>query len=81
MKLLSTLLCSVIIVSIASCSIKEDRSDCPCVLTVTLHETTGKVMISGWNDGRRIINDILKPDDKEYTAKYRVKGQSKFEGQ
>ena len=25
-------------------------------------------MISGWNDGRRIINDILKPDDKEYTA-------------
>ena len=72
MKLLSTLLCSVIIVTIASCSIKEDRSDCPCVLTVTLHETTGKVMISGWNDGRRIINDILKPDDKEYTAKYRV---------
>ena len=72
MKLLPTLLCSVIIVSIASCSIKEDRSECPCVLTVTLHETTGKVMISGWSDGRRIINDILKPDDKECTAKYRV---------
>ena len=72
MKLLPTLLCAVIIVSIASCSIKEDRSDCPCVLTVTLHETTGKVMISGWSDRRRIINDILKPDDKEYTAKYRV---------
>ena len=43
---------------VSACSIKEDRSDCPCILTVTLYETT-----------------------EEYTAKYRVKGQSKFEGQ
>lgn len=57
---------------VSACSIKEDRSDCPCSLTVTLHETTEEVMISGWSDGRRIINDILKPNDKEYTAKYRV---------
>lgn len=34
MKIFPTLFFSVIIIAIASCSIKEDRSDCPCVLTV-----------------------------------------------
>lgn len=36
---------------VSACSIKEDRSDCPCILTVTLYETAEEVMISGWNDG------------------------------
>ena len=72
MKLSPILLFSVTIVVVASCSIKEDRSACPCVLTVSLQETTENVMISGWNDENKIIYDILKPDGKECPIKYRV---------
>lgn len=72
MKLSPILLFSVTIVAVASCSIKEDRSGCPCVLTVSLQETTENVVVSGWNDENKIIYDILKPDGKECSIKYRV---------
>lgn len=72
MKLIPILLFLATVVSIASCSIKEDRSGCPCVLTVNMQDAAGKVMMNGWNDGNRIIYDILEPDSNEITVKYRV---------
>lgn len=72
MKLSPILLFSATIVAVASCSIKEDRSGCPCVLTVSLQETTENVVISGWNDENKIIYDILKPGGKDCSIKYRV---------
>ena len=38
---------------LASCSVKEDRSDCPCWLTVEAESTA---MLSGWYGSQRIFD-------------------------
>ena len=61
MKLLPTLLCSVIIVSIASCSIKEDRSDCPCVLTIDASDIRADEIYIICSNTTRLLKTSLIP--------------------
>ena len=44
------------LVALCSCSVKEDRSDCPCWITVTAKETTS---ISAWYGSQRILDNHL----------------------
>jgi len=41
------------LVALASCSVKEDRSDCPCWLTVEAESTA---TLTGWYGSRRIFD-------------------------
>ena len=50
------------IAAVPACSIKEDRSSCPCMLTVDFPEAAAKVMMNCWNQERRIIDDVLELD-------------------
>lgn len=43
----------LVLVVLASCSVKEDRSDCPCWLRLDLHpclDVTGDVYVTAWDD-------------------------------
>ena len=42
------------LVALCSCSVKEDRSDCPCWITVTAKESTS---ISAWYGSQRILDN------------------------
>lgn len=60
------------ITAVSACSIKEDRSVCPCMLTVDLPAITAKVMINCWNSEYKIIDDVLELDGEKCTRKYHV---------
>lgn len=50
----------------ASCSVKEDRSPCPCWLTVELGDaarTAPDVSVSLWEDGRAILAETASPEE------------------
>lgn len=60
------------IAAVPACSIKEDRSSCPCMLTVDFPEAAAKVMMNCWNQERRIIDDVLELDGEKCIRKYHV---------
>ena len=60
------------IAAVPACSIKEDRSSCPCMLTVDFPAAAAKVMMNCWSQGHRIIDDVLEPDGEKCIRKYHV---------
>ena len=61
MKLFPILLFSATVVSIASCSIKEDRSGCPCVLTIDASDIRADEISIICSNTSRLLKTTLIP--------------------
>lgn len=74
--ILPVLLCA----AMASCTVKEDRGPCPCILDIFLGnsgEIAGKVALSGWSVSTdRLFLDKIEPG--QYSGPYSKKVQKGF---
>ena len=61
MKLFPILLFSATVISIASCSIKEDRSGCPCVLTIDASNIRADEISIICSNTSRLLKTVLIP--------------------
>ena len=60
------------LVALASCSVKEDRSDCPCWLTVDLSETNGAyVQLKAWCPVP-VFSESISRSQRDDLHEYRV---------
>ena len=74
--ILPVLLCA----AMASCTVKEDRGPCPCILDIFLGDSgdiADKIAVSGWGDGTdRLFLDKIEPE--QYSGPYSKKVQKGF---
>ena len=69
-----TLIILAALLSLAACSIKEDRTPCPCWLSIDFTRVSQKnVNVAAWGDGelfseRIAVKDYLDPESYEKTV-------------
>lgn len=59
-----------------SCSVKEDRSSCPCYLQVrfTAPEASGKALLLGWSDAQTFREEVRTEECRPYWSRPVQKG-------
>ncbi len=80
MKAKSLILSALLCAAMASCSIKEDRGPCPCVLDIHLEdsgEIADRMAVCGWDSGSgRLFLDKIDPG--QYSGLYSKKVEKGF---
>ena len=81
MKAIRYLFAALLAAALSSCTVKEDRGPCPCVLEIFLgdgsDQYTGKLSLSGWNTGGgRLFLDRIEP--QQHGASYSRKVEKGF---
>lgn len=74
MKTIRLILPLLLSAALSSCSIKEDRGPCPCVLDIFLEDSgeyTDRLALSAWNGSGRIFLDRIDTD--QYPVSYQKK--------
>ena len=63
--------CLALLVIVAACSVKEDRSACPCYLQVSFSDpdANGEVDIMGWRDSQLFRERICIEENRPYWTK------------
>lgn len=80
MKTMRIIVPALLCAAMASCTVKEDRGPCPCVLDIYLENSgdfSDRLAVSGWNDGsERLFLDRIAP--QQYPGLYSKKVDKGF---
>lgn len=74
MKAIRFILAALLAAALSSCSVKEDRGPCPCVLDIFLEDSGSlaeRLAVSAWNGSGRLFLDRI--DTEKYPGAYQKK--------
>lgn len=75
MSKILNILCSILLILGSSCSVKEDRIDCPCILTIDLSDCGrfgNEVWLQGWTGGENVFKKHIDVRDFQDGLRLRV---------